>query len=151
MASDVVTLTMNDHRIMELILDKLRSGEGDRQRLLDECAARLTAHSHAEEQKVYPALAELDPSVRGEVHRGADEHHEAERMLHDLQRISPDGLEFDDLLEDFAATVERHIEKEETELLPALQDAVSRERLIELGTAFEEVRVQELAVAGIRV
>jgi hemerythrin superfamily protein len=151
MTSDAVTLIMNDHRVMERIFERLRSGTDDRQQLLDECAARLTAHSHAEEQRVYPALAELDPSVRDEVHHGADEHHEAERVLHDLQRASPEGPDFDDLLEDFIAAVTHHVEDEETVLLPALREAMTPQRLIELGAAFEEVRIQELAVAGIRV
>jgi len=146
MASDAVTLITNDHRRMEQLFDRLRSGHGDRQQLLDECAARLTAHSHAEEQMVYPELATAGPALHG-----ADEHHSAERMLHDLQRVSPEGPDFDDLLEDFAAAVEHHIEEEETELLPALRDAVTAERLIEIGAGFEAVRIQELAVAGIMV
>jgi hemerythrin superfamily protein len=151
MASDAVTLIMNDHRMIEQLLDRLRSGEGDRQRLLDECAARLTAHSHAEEQEVYPALAQLGGILAAEADHGADEHHEAERLLHDLQRISPEGPEFDDRLEDFIATFSQHIDDEETDILPALADALGPEGLTEMGAAFEEVRIAELAVAGIRV
>ncbi|WP_433614746.1 hemerythrin domain-containing protein [Dactylosporangium sp. CA-139114] len=146
MASDAVTLITNDHRMMEQLFDRLCDGDGDRQLLLDECAARLTAHSHAEEQKVYPQL----PSAE-EAHDGADEHHEAERMLHDLQRISPEGPDFEDKLEQFVAAVRRHIEHEETVLLPELRASLTPERLDELGAAFEEVRIAELAVAGIRV
>ncbi|MET7423330.1 hemerythrin domain-containing protein [Dactylosporangium sp. NPDC005555] len=145
MATDAVTLIMNDHRIMEQLFDRLRAGAGDRQLLLDEIAARLTAHSHAEEQRVYPSLpAEM-------AHHGADEHHEAERMLHDLQRMGPDDESFSTRLDDFIATVGHHIEDEETSVLPALRDAVDPARLVELGAAFEQVRLEELAVAGISV
>ncbi|MET7392128.1 hemerythrin domain-containing protein [Dactylosporangium sp. NPDC005572] len=147
MATDAVTLIVNDHRVMERVFDKLRSGHGDRQRLLDECAARLTAHSHAEEETVYPVLAEI--GEQEEAHRGADEHHQAERLLHDLQRMSPKGPDFEDLLEDFVEAVRHHVEEEETVMLPALQEAVPAERLDELGTAFEGVRLRELAVAGL--
>ena len=145
MASDAVTLIMNDHRIMEQLHDRLRAGSGDRQQLLDEIAARLTAHSHAEELRVYPSL----PSE--EAQHGADEHHEAERMLHDLQRMGPDDEGFADRLDDFIAAVGHHVEEEETTILPALRDAVDAARLIELGAAFEQVRLEELAVAGISV
>ncbi|GAA1516214.1 hemerythrin domain-containing protein [Dactylosporangium maewongense] len=145
MASDAVTLIMNDHRLMEQLFDRLRAGSGDRQLLLDEIAARLTAHSHAEEQQVYPSLPD-------EVaHRGADEHHEAERMLHDLQRMGPEDESFNDRLEDFIATVGHHVEEEETSTLPALRESVDEARLIEIGAAFEQVRLEELAVAGISV
>ena len=145
MASDAVTLIMNDHRVMEQLFDRLRAGSGDRQLLLDEIAARLTAHSHAEEQRAYPSLP------TDEAHHGADEHHEAERMLHDLQRMGPDDEAFADRLDDFIATVGRHVEEEETTFLPALRDAVDAARLIEIGAGFERVRLEELAVAGISV
>lgn len=145
MASDAVTLIMNDHRVMEQLLERLRAGTGDPQLLLDEVAARLTAHSHAEELRVYPALP---PDL---AHHGADEHHEAERMLHDLQRMGPQDEAFADRLDDFFAAVVHHVEEEETTVLPALRDAVGGDRLIELGAAFEQVRLEELAVAGISV
>jgi hemerythrin superfamily protein len=151
MTSDAVTLITNDHRMMEQLFERLRDADGDRQVLLDECAARLTAHSHAEEQKVYPVLAELNTEARDEAYHGTDEHHETERLLHDLQRISPEGPDFDERLEGFIAAVAHHVEHEERELLPALREALSTERLAELGAAFEEVRIAELAVAGIRV
>ncbi|MEV0129454.1 hemerythrin domain-containing protein [Dactylosporangium sp. NPDC050688] len=145
MASDAVTLIMSDHRVMEQLFDRLRAGSGDRQALLDEIAARLTAHSHAEEQRVYPSLpADL-------AHHGADEHHLAERLLHDLQRMGPQDEAFGDRLDDFIATVAHHVEEEESTVLPALRDAVGDARLIELGAAFEQVRLEELAVAGISV
>src|SRR5690349_8416727 len=105
MATDAVTLIMNDHRVMEQLFDRLRTGSGDRQLLLDEIAARLTAHSHAEELQVYPSL----PTETA--HHGADEHHEAERMLHDLQRMGPEDEAFADRLDDFIAAVARHVEE----------------------------------------
>lgn len=145
MATDAVTLIMNDHRVMEQLFDRLRAGSGDRQQLLDEIAARLTAHSHAEELQVYPSL----PTDMA--HHGADEHHEAERMLHDLQRMGPDDEGFADRLGEFIATVGHHVEEEETTILPALRDAVDASRLVAIGTAFEQVRLEELAVAGISV
>lgn len=145
MASDAVTLIMNDHRIMQQLFERLQAGSGDRQALLDEIAARLTAHSHAEEQQVYPSLpAEL-------AHRSADEHHDAERMLHDLQRMGPADEAFGERLDEFIATVARHVEEEETTTLPALREAVGDDRLLEIGAAFEQVRLEELAVAGISV
>jgi hemerythrin superfamily protein len=145
MASDAVTLIMNDHRVMEQLFDRLRTGAGDRQLLLDEIAARLTAHSHAEELQVYPSLP------TDEAHHGADEHHEAERMLHDLQRMGPDDEAFAERLDDFIAAVGHHVEEEETTVLPTLRDAVGDAKLIEIGAAFERVRLEELAVAGISV
>jgi hemerythrin superfamily protein len=148
MAADAVAVITNDHRLMEQIFRQLESGTGDRAALLMECAARLTAHSHAEEQQVYPAIAEIDPSEAGEVFEGADEHHKAEMMLLNLQHLDPDGPEFRERLREFTGAVRRHIEHEESEILPALKRAVDRKRLEQLGTAFERVRLDELKIAG---
>jgi hemerythrin superfamily protein len=139
---------MNDHRLMEQLLDRLKSGAGDRRALLAEAAARLAAHSHAEEQKVYPALAKADPAEYGEVEHAVEEHHDADVMLHRLQSMDPDDPAFTMVLDKFVGAVLHHVEQEESELLPALQEAVDRETLDELGAAFEEVRAHELEVAG---
>jgi hemerythrin superfamily protein len=148
MATDAITLIKNDHRRMEKLFDQLESGVGDSGTLLSEVAARLTAHSHAEEQKVYPALAKADPSEADEVEHSLDEHHEAERLLHRLQSVDPADEDFQPMLADFIDSVLRHIEEEETTLLPALAQACGEATLKSMGAAFEQVRMEELRVAG---
>ncbi|HET8657516.1 MAG TPA: hemerythrin domain-containing protein [Micromonosporaceae bacterium] len=142
--ADVVKLIMDDHRTMEGLFEKLRSGEGDRQALLEECAARLTAHSRAEEERVYPVITEKNPSESGEVHHGYQEHQEADELLHRLQGTDPQGPEFDRALAELVDAVKHHIEEEESKILPALAEAVSRNELEELGRAFMERRKEEL-------
>ena len=146
---DAVTLIKNDHRLLEKLFDRLKSGQGDRQAVLVEVAARLAAHSHAEEMKVYPALAEARPGEHGEVEHGAEEHHEAEQMLHRLMAMEPNDPEFESVLTRFVEAVQHHVREEETELLPALERAVDKARLEELGRAFEEICTRELEIAGI--
>jgi hemerythrin superfamily protein len=48
MASDTVTLITMDHRLLEDLFAQLQAGKGDRQKLVDEITARLTAHTQAE-------------------------------------------------------------------------------------------------------
>jgi hemerythrin superfamily protein len=146
---DAVTLIQNDHRLLESLFDKLRSGQGNRQVLLVEVAARLAAHSHAEEMKVYSALTEAEPDERNQVEHGAQEHHEAEQMLHRLMAMEPNDSKFESELTRFVEAVLEHVQEEENEVLPALQRAVDADRLEELGQAFEEVRTKELEIAGI--
>lgn len=146
---DAITLIKNDHRLLEKLFDQLRAGRGDRQALLVEVAARLAAHSHAEEMKVYPALAQAEPDEHGEVEHGAEEHHEAEQMLHRLMAMRPDDAEFGPSLTQFVDAVLHHVREEEDELLPALQQAVDTTELEALGREFDEIRTKELEIAGI--
>jgi hemerythrin superfamily protein len=148
MATDAVTLIMNDHRLMEQLFERLKSDDGDRRALLAETAARLAAHSHAEEQKVYPALAKAAPGELGDVEHAVEEHHDADVLLHRLQGMEPADPAFNMVLEKFVKAVLKHVQEEESQLLPALQEAVDPQTLEALGAAFEEVRAHELEVAG---
>ncbi len=149
MTTDAVTLIKDDHRLLERLFARLRSGKGDRQALLVEVAARLAAHSHAEEMKVYPALEQAAPGEHQEVEHGSQEHHEAEQMLHLVMALDPDDETFDRALGQFIDAVTHHVREEETELLPALQEKVDAATLKELGRAFAEVRAKELEIAGV--
>lgn len=84
MASDAVTAIRKDHRLFEALFTRMRSGEGDVVALLDEVRVRLTAHSRAEEDHVYPAVIDRDPAESDEVYHGYVEHHEAEAILYRL-------------------------------------------------------------------
>ena len=142
--TDVVELIERDHRELEALFDKVLAGDGDRRRLLDEVASRLEAHARAEELEVYPVLTLADPGEEGEVEHAHDEHHEAEHLLRMARNlvVSP---HFEEAFTAFVKAVKHHVEEEETEVLPALREAVDADRLAELGLAFEKVRGELLA------
>jgi hemerythrin superfamily protein len=149
MAGDVVSMIKADHRLMERLLEKMRSDKKQRPALVRECVARLSAHSWAEEERVYPALIHASPPEEGQVYHGVEEHHEAEQLLHQLQKADPQSAQFEAVLEEFVAAVKHHVEEEESEILPELAKSVERSRLEELGTAFEERRMAILIEHGI--
>jgi hemerythrin superfamily protein len=141
---DVVSRIKDDHRLLEGLFERMRSRQGDITAMLDEVRIRLTAHSRAEEDHVYPALIVQEPEESGEVYHGYSEHHEAEAMLYRLKSMPPESAEFGTTLEEFINAVQHHIEEEESEILPALTEAVDKKRLTELGDVFERQRMQEL-------
>lgn len=150
MATDVISLIMNDHRLMEELFERLQTGEGDREALIKEIEARLLAHARAEEQEVYPAVALAVPAEREEVDHGYDEHQETERLVHQVHDLV-DSPGFDQVLRKFITAVERHVEEEETEVLPALRETVDEDTLERLGEAFERVRDEVLREEGFAI
>jgi hemerythrin superfamily protein len=144
MAEDAITLITRDHREMEDLFAKLRNRRDSRPELLRQVAAMLIAHSRAEEERVYPEIVKADPGERDEVHHGTEEHREAEELLRRLEKIDPSTAEFDSLLTEFVDAVKHHIEEEESEILPALGEAVGKAKLVEMGRAFAEHRQREL-------
>jgi hypothetical protein len=143
-AADAVTLIERDHRALESLFERVRSGTGDRVTLLNEIAVRLTAHARAEEQEVYPALgpaaaAEPAPDRHSEVEHAFDEHHEAEHWLRAARNLTG-SPHFDEAFAVFVAAVGHHVQEEEQEMLPALRKAVDPAALRTLGAAFEQAR-----------
>lgn len=149
MASDAATLIMNDHRVMEELFEMLRDPASDRPALVAEVVARFSAHSWAEEEKVYPALIKADSSEAGQVYHGVEEHHEATELLHRLQTTDPTSAVFDSTLEEFVAAVAHHVEEEETAILPEMSATLDKAKLEALGAAFEERRLEILQTHGI--
>ncbi|MEU4223081.1 hemerythrin domain-containing protein [Nonomuraea sp. NPDC026600] len=144
MTLDVISMITADHRDVERLFARLKKDTEDRPALLAELAAKFVAHSRGEEELVYPEIAKTVPSEKNQVREGAEEHHQAERMLLDLLDVEPDTARFDTLLAELVQAVDHHVQEEESELLPALKKAVPRERLEELGRAFSERKAQEI-------
>ena len=159
MASDAVSLIEQDHRELEALFQRVLAGDGDRRAAVEEITARLTAHARAEEEEVYPALTKADPDEEAEVDHAYDEHHEAEHLLRKARNLVATA-HFEDAFTAFVGAVKHHVEEEETEVLPALREAVDAKTLMRLGTAFDRVRrellgasvtaapAEEMALAG---
>jgi hemerythrin-like domain-containing protein len=147
MAADAITLITEDHRLLDGLLERLLQDDVDRLAVVEEITARLTAHARAEEREVYPSIMKADPNEADEVEHAYEEHVEAE---HDLRKVrnligSP---HFEEAAAAFVAAVRHHVEEEESEVLPALQNAVDTATLRRLGAAFAKERDQQLKSAG---
>nr|WP_281388845.1 hemerythrin domain-containing protein [Nocardiopsis algeriensis] len=136
-----------DHRRMEELFARLRLEPDKRPQLLDELEAVFVAHSRAEEDKVYPVIAEEGDPDKG-MKTSAVEHHAAEKLLERLKKAHPQSKEFGKRLQAFVTAVTHHVQEEELEVLPALKKAVDDTRLRELGRAFDEQRTQEMRKFG---
>jgi hemerythrin superfamily protein len=142
---DAVDFIIEDHQVMRAAFDELNQATVDaRPQLLKNVAAMLRAHSHAEERHVYPALLVADEDEKEDVHHGAEEHHEAEALLNQLEACPVDSGEFETLLDEFTEAVLHHMDEEESEILPGLRRTVDEKTLVDLGLAFEEQRLAEL-------
>ncbi|MQA95818.1 MAG: hemerythrin domain-containing protein, partial [Streptosporangiales bacterium] len=88
--ADVVTLITKDHRELEKLFGRLRKERRKRPELLEQMAALFIAHSRAEEEKVYPAVAE-EAGERQEMKHSVQEHKEAEDLLRRLRQADPES------------------------------------------------------------
>ncbi|MEV4174190.1 hemerythrin domain-containing protein [Nonomuraea sp. NPDC049709] len=140
MATDVITLITQDHRVVEGLFERLKKKQGDQKATVAELHALLIAHARAEEDRVYPGI---------DAHHSVEEHKEAEVLLDALVRAEPGTAEFAKTLDELIASVTHHVEEEETKLLPSLKKSAGAKELEQLGRAFKQRRAEELqALAG---
>lgn len=143
MADDLITMVTTDHRELERLFDMMSEDRSSRPLALPLAVAMLEAHSEAEEDRVYPAVAR-EAGEKDEAEHAAEEHHQAEDLGKHLLEMDWESKEFDRALEEWTSAVLRHVQEEENEILPALSEAVDSNRLRELGLQFATRRSRKL-------
>jgi len=142
---DAGTAIANDHRAIEKLLDGLllADGGGGERRLLVELGDHLRAHCVAEEAHAYRALVNEDPRERSAVYVAIGEHRTAVVKLAATARACGTPG-FGEARGDLVEVVVGHIERCESQILPALRDRTTTTWHEELGRLFEQRRAAEL-------
>ena len=150
MAEDVVNLILSDHRAVVEMVGQVQAAPERRPELLSSLAAMLIAHIRAEEEAVYPVRPTGgDEGAPDPVEHSGGEHPHVEQLLDDLTALAADSADFDDTFAALRAAVQRHVDDQESRLLPALREQLDPDRLAELGEAFSRRRYQELQITDL--
>jgi hemerythrin superfamily protein len=137
----VADLIRTDHREMERLFSELKSPE-KRALIAPTIVALLAAHSRAEESEVYPAVRE-GTGTADEVSHSQKEHVEADQLAARLVDTDLDSDTFEAVLKKLVDAVSHHIEEEESDVLPAL-DELPKQAQETLASAFLHVRAEHL-------
>jgi hemerythrin superfamily protein len=141
--SDVIEVLEHDHREVEDMfseLESLRGADTDdakarRKALADQVTIELVRHSVAEEVLVYP---QVDKKVSSEeAEHAREEHAEAEKTLHRLEKLDADDPAFDDELATLMGQIRHHIEDEEGRMFRDMRQNIDRDELRKLGGRVE--------------
>ena len=142
MTDDAVQVLTHDHREVEEMFALAESAFTDPVRLkelTERITIELVRHSVAEEQFLYPFVAERLPGGKELQSEELEDHAAVERTLKELEGMSGDNVDFVPALRRLMTEVRAHVQDEETQLFPLLQQQCSEEELQDLG--------QKLAVA----
>jgi hemerythrin superfamily protein len=143
---DAVQLIQSDHREVEKLFKEFEraehAGEPARAAAVARALVReLSVHAAIEEQFVYPALREH--AGDRPVLDALEEHHGAKVTLDEIDALPPGARRLASKVRVLAASVRRHVEEEERQLLPALSRALDARQLRELGETL--LRAKEAA------
>src|SRR5829696_7581692 len=135
---DVIEVLEHDHREVEQMFAELESLRGAateeakarRKDVTEQVTIELVRHSVAEEVLVYP-------KVEKQVSAEEEEHAEAEKTLHRLEKLDADDPAFDDELATLMAEIRHHIEDEEGEMFAHMRQVIDADELRDLGARVE--------------
>jgi hemerythrin superfamily protein len=136
--ADIVSVIKEQHRLVDRLLEQAAEEGADTAALIRQVADHLLPHSEAEESFVYPTIRTKSEDAGDEVKDGIEEHHHIEDMLRTLLEQEPGDPGYDGTLAALTAELRHHVEEEEEDLLPVLQEKSSREELERLGERFEQ-------------
>lgn len=139
---DILETLRRDHgAVLALVAELERGGKEAPRQVLDDLTRLLSALSSAEFEQLYGVAAHR---VGEEGHRMAKQfrldHAEIEMDLYRLHNLAMGSDEFDAELAKLIGDVRRHLEDEETVLVPSLQAAVPADELGELGQKFVKAK-----------
>lgn len=111
-----------DHNFVKQLFDrylntqdmKVKQEAGPRILLL------LEMHMAVEEAVFYPSVHEVDAQL---VDHGEQEHEEAKQLMQQLKNMNPDDAQCEQLMRRLADSVLHHIQTEEQQLFPKVQQA----------------------------
>jgi hemerythrin superfamily protein len=140
---NAIDLLTQDHRHVEELFAAFEADSGDeRQRILGEIIRELSIHSAIEEAYLYPRIRDEAPNGEQYVEESVEEH---QAMKESLGRL--DGKlekahtkEVADQVETLKKKTMHHVEEEETEVLPAFAEAVTKQELDEIGRTMKQAK-----------
>lgn len=135
------TLLERQHRKVITILKKLEGGrERNKRELVQELCANMAGHMAIEQELFYPVLREVDEELAFEA---LEEHALAEFELKRVLHTDPEDDSFAPRVAALRELFENHVQEEEQEMFPKVDEEIEEDRLDELGdemkARFDEV------------
>jgi hemerythrin superfamily protein len=117
--ADGFEILADDHRTVERLFETYRHDNEDS--IAHEICGRLTAHTRVEEAALYPALRRYVDGGDDLADEAEQEHSAVKTLIARIYDSPPDGLL--DLVTELRREVEHHVEREESELFPAMRES----------------------------
>lgn len=137
-------LLQTQHRKVEGLFQKLEHEPADPEGVLTELANDLAGHMTIEQEIFYPAIQAVDRAI---VLESYEEHALAEVALKRLLAADTEAEEWKARVTALKELILHHVQEEEDELFPKVEQALDEERLTELGTQMKE-RFEQVVEAG---
>jgi hemerythrin superfamily protein len=138
------TFLEKQHRKVEALFTKLESGRADKATVLEELSTDVAAHMVIEHELFYPAVMKLNEDL---ICESFEEHAMAELALKRLRATKPEDVSFRARMRVAKEIIEQHVDEEEEDLFPVVEDAMEEDELEDLGAKLKS-RYDDIAKLG---
>lgn len=135
---NAIELLKADHDKVDLLFQKVEATEeSEHKALFEKIKEELEIHTHIEETIFYPKIKE-EPELEDIVLEGIEEHHQAKIFLRELAALSEDSEKFEPKLKVLMEDIKHHVQEEEGEMFPKVEEIFDEAVLEELGAEMEK-------------
>lgn len=135
---NAIELLKADHKKVNALFGKVKATEeGEHKELFEQIKKELDTHTHIEETIFYPKLKE-EEELEDIVLEGVEEHRQAKMFLRELAALTDDSEKFEPKLKVLMEDITHHVQEEEGEMFPKVEELFDDETLMELGAEMEE-------------
>src|SRR5687768_4323958 len=140
MGMNAVELLKDDHDKVEKLFQTVKANEdGDNTEIFEQIKAELDVHTHVEETIFYPKLiAEGDEELKKITLEGIEEHRQAKMFLRELSALADDSEKFQPKLKVLMEDIAHHVQEEEGQMFPMVQEQFDEYTLQMLGQEMEK-------------
>ena len=140
---NAIELLKKDHDTVDQLFQKVKANEdGDNTATFEKIKHELDIHAHIEEKIFYPRVVEEgDEELQKMVLEGIEEHRQVKMFLKELANLADDSEKFAPKLKVLMEDVEHHVQEEEGEMFPLVEEQFDAQILEELGAELEAEKV----------
>jgi hemerythrin-like domain-containing protein len=132
---DAIKLLKQQHRLVERLFERYEgAGDSEKEAIFYAIADNLAIHTTIEEKHFYPAVRQRQTEEN--VVESFDEHLEIKKLLLEAMNATEDPG-FDDKVAVLRGAVDYHVEEEEGELFPKVEQLITPEALDAIGDQME--------------
>ncbi|HEX4949921.1 MAG TPA: hemerythrin domain-containing protein [Blastocatellia bacterium] len=130
-----------DHEKVQALFEQVKATEKERQhkQLYKKIKMELETHMYIEEKVFYPTLKKQE-EFKDQVLEAMEEHLQVKTLIRDMDRLADGNERFAAKLQVLMDNIEHHVEEEEEELFPQVEEKFSAEDLEKIGVELEAAK-----------
>ncbi len=136
---NAIKLLTEDHNKVRKLFGKVKASDSnsEKNKLFKQIKQELEVHTHIEEKIFYPKVRE-NKEIEDIVMESLQEHHHVVVLMREIENLSDDSEKLEPKMKVLMEDVEHHVQEEEGEMFPKVEENFSDSELEKLGEKLEQ-------------